>query len=132
MVEGPGGTEGWPDGQSFGQISDKEKIVVSQPREDAGGAVSVTCTMDRQECLSYHKRVAHLWHGGTWGFSLDERKAAGHRKKRVARRYELHAGSLLLDDLQFFALFAQDGFAAQLDLVAFERQDFDQNLIAFL
>src|ERR1700687_3815433 len=33
---------------------------------------------------------------------------------------------------QLLALLAQNGFAAQLDLVAFERQDLDHYLIAFL
>ena len=33
--------------------------------------------------------------------------------------------------LELFALLFQHGFAAQLDLVAFERQNFYQNLIAF-
>src|SRR5882724_10467222 len=42
------------------------------------------------------------------------------------------AGLLLLDDLQFLSLFAQNCLAAQLDLVAFEREDLDQNLVAFL
>jgi hypothetical protein len=34
--------------------------------------------------------------------------------------------------LEFFALFFENRFPAELDFVAFERQDLDQNLIAFL
>src|SRR5713226_6899469 len=40
-------------------------------------------------------------------------------------------GPLLLD-LQFLPLLPQNRLAAQLDLVAFERQDFHQNLVALL
>src|ERR1035441_8816196 len=55
------------------------------------------------------------------------------RLGRIAKSMQLlPSRSLLLGLRQLLALLAQHGLAAELDLVAFERQNLDQNLVAFL
>src|SRR5579864_9820360 len=74
--------------------------------------------------------------GGSWRMSWLMASGASAAAPKRARRVRMasSAGIGVAPNLffQLFALFAQDRFAAQLDFVAFERQDFDQNLIAFL
>ena len=56
-------------------------------------------------------------------------------EKHNARRPEFRAPGncgLFFAGLQLFALFAQNSFAAELDLIAFKAQHLHQDLIAFL